>query len=111
MALKHIMEYYNQVCDDYREAIDTIKDFEKEVQQGIVEPERIDLLKQNLQPLLTNYEQISYIIFLLNKPAKKEKEKKYLNQNKKVLSKIKKENTSESLLLENKEVIKRLKLL
>lgn len=111
MALKHIKEYYEQVCSDYREAIDTIRDFEKEVQEGIIEPERVESLKANLQPLLTNYEQISYIIFLLNKPNKDSKGQKYLSQNKKALAKIKEENRAETLLLKNKEVLERLRLI
>jgi hypothetical protein len=111
MAVKHIKEYYDKVCKDYREAIEEIKDFEKEVQDGIVEPERIENLKQVLKPLMNNYEQISYIMFLLNKPTRKSKESKYIGQNKKLLSKILPQNTTEELLKQNKDVLNKLKVL
>ena len=56
MALKHLKEYYDQVCRDRQDAIDTIRDFEIECQNNLVAPERVDNLKANLQPLLDNYE-------------------------------------------------------
>lgn len=50
-------------------------------------------------------------MFLLNKPVKKNKEEKYLKQNKKLLSQINKENTTEALLLKDKEILNKLKVI
>ena len=50
-------------------------------------------------------------MFLLNKPAKKNKEERYLKQNQKVLAKIKQSNTTEAALLKNKDVLNKLRMI
>ena len=101
MAVKHIKEYYNEVCNQYSEMLSEIRDFEKEASQGLIEPERLDQIKESIKPLMNNYQTLSYIMFLLNKPSRKEKEKRYERQNKKLLSKIEKQFTKDGILKEN----------
>ena len=45
-------------------------------------------------------------MFLFNKPKRKKKEKKYIEQNKKLLSNIPHKNTKDGIIQQNKEVIK-----
>ena len=45
MAVKHVKEYYDQVCNQYIEMNQEIREFQKEVEEGLIEPERIDNLK------------------------------------------------------------------
>ena len=52
---------------------------------------------------------LSYIMFLFNKPKRKKKEKKYIQQNKKLLSTIPEKNTKEGIIQENKQVISSIK--
>ena len=112
MALKHLKQYYDQVCADYREAIQEIKEFEEECAKNLVPVDRVDQLKSTMAPLLKNYEQISYLVFLLNMPNKKEKQKSYNKAFKnKINSIVKSENTPEALLAENKDVLNKLKML
>ena len=111
MAVKHVVDYYNKVCDDYKRVLDTLKELEIEAQQNLIEPERIENIKKTLQPILTNYQQISYIMFLLNQPVKESKKAKYLRTNKKLLEQIAKENTTEASLERNKEALSKLKVL
>lgn len=108
MAVKHIKEYYNEVCNQYSEMLSEIRDFEKEASQGLIEPERLDQIKESIKPLMNNYQTLSYIMFLLNKPSRKEKEKRYERQNKKLLRKIEKQFTKDGILKENTEVIDKL---
>ena len=110
MALKHLLEYRDSVERAYNEAIQDIKDFEKEAQQGLVDPERVETFKKTMAPLINNYQQITYLLFLLNKPNKKEKEGRYLRQNKKLLNKIDKSNTADAMLLKNEEVLEKIKM-
>ena len=100
MSVKHIKEYYQQVCDDYSEMLENIKDFEEELKTSVVEPERLDKLKSIIKPLKENWERLNYIIFLLNKPNNKKRAVKY---NKLIKDK------GVNCLLENKEVLKNLK--
>ena len=109
MSVKHVKAYYEEICEQYHEMIENLRDFEKECEQNIVSPERLDQLKQMIVPLKTNYERISYIIFLLNQPDKKEKQKKYQRQNAKLLKAIDKMNTLNGVKAENNTVLNNMK--
>ena len=106
MSVKHVNKYYKQICEQYQEMIDDIKDFEKEVEQGLVEPERVERLRNQVAPIKQNYERWTYMMFLLHQPNRKEKIKKYQKQNKALLSKLDDNNSLQSVLDENTEAIK-----
>lgn len=109
MSVKHVKEYFNQVADQYSEMLNELRDFEKEAEQGLIEPERLDIIKQNIQPLVNNYQTLSWIMFLLNQPNKKEKIKKYERQNKALLKTLNKEFSQEGVINTNQQVIDGLK--
>ena len=81
MSRKHVEDYYNQIYRDYHEMIETLHDMEKECESGLVSPDRVEQLKKMLEPIKLNYGRISYIMFLLNMPNKKEKQRWYNRQN------------------------------
>ena len=58
---------------------------------------------------MNNYQRISYIMYLLNLPNKKEKAVKYKRQNSKLLNTLSKDNSLEKTIEENSEVINKLK--
>lgn len=101
MSVKHVEEYYNQICRQYQEMLDDIKDLEKECTEGIVEPERIDRLKEQIAPIKNNYERWAYMMFLLHQPNRKSKVKRYQQQNEKLLRSLSKENSLDAILEEN----------
>lgn len=105
MAVKHVKEYYDQICDQYIQMQEEIKDFQKEVEEGLIEPERIDNLKKIIEPLKNNYMTISWIMYLLNKPQRDSKEKPYEQRNKKFLESLDKRFNKEAIIKENDEVI------
>lgn len=105
MAVKHVKEYYNQICEQYAEMLDNIKCLEEEAAKGLVEPERIERLSLQIAPIKQNYERWAYMMYLLNQPAKKSKKKKYQENNKKLLSSIAENNTVDSVIAENKEAM------
>ena len=106
MSKKHVVEYYNKVCDQYHQFIEELNDFEEACNEGIVPPEIVEQAKQTIIPLKTNWQTLNYIIYLLNKPNKKEKQKTYKNQNKKQLANVK---TDEEVYKENDACINALK--
>ena len=77
MSVKHIKEYYNSVCNDYHELVETLHELEEEASKNLVPPERVENLNKLVEPMKKNYETWSYVIYLLNQPNKKEKKKKY----------------------------------
>ena len=85
MAKKDVDNYFKQICNDYHELIETLHEMEEEVSKGLLNPDQLEQLKMTIEPMKINWQRISYIMFLLNKPAKKSKYKRYLNQNKKLI--------------------------
>lgn len=106
MAKKHVDEYYNKITSQYHEMLQDIEDFEKECAQGLVEPERIERLKEQIAPIKQNWERWTFMMFLLNQPARKEKVARYKKQNKKLISKLEKKNTVNAVIHENEEAIR-----
>ena len=109
MAYKHIKEYYDKICEQYLEMKDEIRDFEIEAQNNIMEPERLDMIKEQIKPLMDNYERWSYMMYLLNLPVKKNKQKSYQERNKKFINNLNKNNSLQSVLEENKQVINKMR--
>ena len=105
MAVRHIKEYYGKVAQQYLDLLDELKDFEKLANEGMFEPEKLDQIKENIKPLMTNYQTLSYIMFLLNMPNRKSKEKSYKNANKRKTSQIPNECTQEGVIQQNKDAI------
>lgn len=106
MSVKHVKDYYNTICDQYKEMVENIKDIEAEVLDGIVEPERVDRLREQIAPIKQNYERWTYMMFLLNKPQKASKVKKYKKQNERLLSILDKSNSLEGVVQENHDAMK-----
>lgn len=101
MSIKHIKDYYEQICNDYHEIIETLHELEVEAQNSIVPPERVENLEKLVKPMKDNYERWSYMIFLLNMPNKKEKQKKYKKQFQKTIDEFEKENDIKAMHKEN----------
>lgn len=106
MAVKHIKEYYEQVCDQYVLMNEELRDFQKEVENGLVEPERLDNLKKVIEPLKNNYMTLSWIMYLLNQPNRDSKERAYQQRNKKFIESLDKNFNKESIMKQNEDVIK-----
>ena len=109
MAVRHIKEYYEKMADQYMEMQDNLKEIEKDLANGLVEPEFLERLQEQIKPIKDNYLTLSYIMFLLNQPNRDSKVRKYEQQNKKLLSSIPFENTKEGKISQNNETIKNLK--
>lgn len=107
MSRKDVEDYYNQITADYTEMLDNLKEMEDLAAQKIVNPDKIDELKAAVEPLKNNYMTISWIMFLLNQPAKKEKVAGYKKSLERKMSKIdpEKSHDLESIRKENRAVI------
>ena len=105
MSVKDVKEYYNQLYNDYHEMMKMLKLMEDDFNNGLVSDDQLNNLKKTLDPIKDNFSRIQYIMFLLDKPNKKEKAKKYEIQNKKIL-----ENSTalEQIKEENAEAMKKL---
>lgn len=109
MARKHFDEYYNQICNQYFQLQEVLQDLSNEVSNGLVEPERLEQLKNTIIPVENNYRTLGYIKYLLDKPNRKKKQPKYDNVNKKLLNQCS-GRTQKDLVEQNDSIIKNLKL-
>lgn len=81
--------------------IQDIKDLEKEAELGLVEPERIDRLKEQVAPIVQNYERWTYMMFLLHQPNRKTKHKQYDKLIKNQAAQLNASNSLDAVLAEN----------
>ena len=105
MSVKHVKKYYDEVAQQYMDMRNELNDFAELSKNNLFPPEKLESIKQSIQPLLRNYEVLSYIMFLLNMPNKKEKSKKYEKANKKLLKSLQEQNKKNGILQENKNIV------
>lgn len=84
MSVKHVKAYYEEICNQYHDYLEELRDFEELCMNGMVPPEQIENAKKFIEPLKDNWMKLNYIIWLLNKPNKKEKKKSYERMNKQI---------------------------
>lgn len=81
MSKKDVDNYFSKVCQDYKELVDTLHEIEDAVNQGLLHPDKLEQIKSLVKVSKLNWERISYIMYLLNKPTKKKKYNRYNSQN------------------------------
>lgn len=104
--LKDLKKYYKHVSQDYLEMKSELKDMEQELANSMVTPEQLEQMKMMIQPIKQNYEMLSYVMYLINLPTKKQKKWRYKQQQKMLLEMSK---TEEQTLNENKKALEDLK--
>ena len=106
MAIKDVVQYYKECESQYKEFKEEMDDFKLLCSQGMVSPEVVENAQKMLAVVEDNYKKLSYVIFLLNKPVKKEKFNRYLGQNKKL---IEKSIPKDKVMAQNSKCIKEIK--
>ena len=106
MAVKDVRAYYEQVTNQYVEMKRVLKELETVPELKASEAyKNIDSIKAQVAKLQENYNRLSYIIFLLNEPTKKEKKERYIKRESKKLNKIPQKDRKEAVLKENTEIL------
>jgi hypothetical protein len=109
MSVKHVKDYYEQVAQQYQDMLTEIKDFEDLAMNEMFDPERLEQIKESIQPMLRNYETLSYIMYLLNKPNRDSKASKYEKQYAKKISALHPSTTKDGVIATNNSVLNNLK--
>lgn len=110
MAIIDVKQYYYELLMQYLEMKEDIKDFEEALSAGYITEDKLDEVKKDIFIVKENLDRLSYVMHLLNLPKRKEKQKKYKQQNSK-LEKYFEENkaTSKYVIDENTNVLKHFK--
>lgn len=104
MAKRDFDEYYNKIFKQYNDLQVTLEDMSKQASEGMIEPERLEALKNTVTPVLNTFQTLSYIKYLLDKPTRKGK--RYNN----MLLKRSGKFTGDNILNNNKDIINNLKI-
>lgn len=104
MARRDFDNYYKQICKQFHELNKAFNELAKDVSEGMVEPERHKQLEKTIEPIRASYQTLSYIKYLLDKPAKKSKHAAYDKQNIKLLT-VSKGNQQNDLIARNRAIL------
>ena len=77
MAKRDLNLYYLQVQNQYFELQDQITDLEIALRDNILTEEQFDEAMKSIYVIKDNYERLSYVMMLLNKPKNSSKAAKY----------------------------------
>lgn len=86
MSVKDVKEYANVIYKDFHESIVLLKEAEEMYNENVISEERFNAIKDSVEPIRTNYARISYILYLLDRPNRKEKINKYNKQRQDLLN-------------------------
>lgn len=81
MSIRHVKNYYDQVEKQFFEMNTVAKELSEECSKGNISQDRVEQAQQMTLQLRQNYERLSYIMYLLNKPNRSKKNKWYEKQN------------------------------
>ena len=82
MAKRDVVQYYLEQQSLYFELINNVKDLDDAFKAGIIDESQLKQAQQEIDVVKNNYERLSYIMFLLNKPNRKSNKNKEENINK-----------------------------
>ena len=107
MSVKHVKDYYLKVTNDYHLMKETLDELEKCMTEESAADavKNIDVIKQQVNALKENYMRIAYIVYLLDMPNKKEKQKKYMRQNQTKIKTMPEKDTLDGVRKENEEIL------
>lgn len=108
MSKKDFDEYYFTVFKQYIGLNESLKEISEEVNKGMMDPDRLEQLKQTIQPVKSSFETLSYIKYLLDKPTRKSKSKGYAKRSSKLIT-MSKNNKREDIIKRNDDVLHKLK--
>lgn len=106
MALRDVKEYYYKVQAQYLEMKADLEDFNEALQAGHITEDQLAGVKNDVFQLEQNYNRLTYILFLLEQPRRKEKVKCFKKRNEGLLNYFTDTQSSkEEVLLENESVL------
>lgn len=106
MAIKDVREYYFKLQAQKAELEADLADFEEALRNGFITEDQMQAAKDELVPYQINLDRLTYIMYLLELPARKSKKARFARQNKKILNELEKRKADEQAVLdENKSAL------
>ena len=106
MAIKDVREYYYIMLSQYIEEKQNLADFEEALKDGLITEAQMNEALETVAGLEENYHRLAYIMYLLDKPNRKEKKKVYARQYKNILDEFSRLNAdTKSVKKENEDAL------
>ena len=106
MALKDVKIYYYSILNQYLEMKASLADFDEALQNNFITEDQLEAVKADIAQIEQNYNRLSYIMYLLELPQRKEKKALFNNRNKKLINKLSTLNCSDEVVYdENKSAL------
>ena len=107
MAIRDVKEYYFKMLSQYMEMKADLADFEQALKDGFITEEQMQAAFAEVERVQQNYERLSYIMYLLNLPNRKSKQKKYNTMNSVLVTEFEKLGADcKAVELENMDALK-----
>lgn len=84
MAYIDVKLHYNQIEQQYLQMVEMMNRVDKEYKDNKITQEQFDVLSKQIQVIKSNYERISYIMFLFNIPKSKKNKRKFSSKTNKL---------------------------
>jgi len=106
MAARDVKEYYYKMQAQYLEMKADLADFEVALKAGNITEGQMRAAMDEVAALQLNYDRLTYVMYLLELPARKQKQAKCARANKKVLDALSRRHADErSVSDENKSAL------
>jgi hypothetical protein len=86
MAVKDVKQYYYAMQAQYLEMKADLADFEQALADGFITEDQLKAVQEDVCKIESNYDRLSYIMYLLEAPNRANKKARYNNMNKKLLA-------------------------
>lgn len=104
MAKRDVDKYYRQITEQYQEAMQDLSDMENS-HDVMYPPETIENIRIMADSIKTTYDILSWVMYLMNKPAKKSKAYEYAKTTKTTRGNMNPDKKPEVVVSTNKETL------
>ena len=106
MAVRDVREYYYTMQAQLLEMKADLADFEEALKNGYITEDKMQVALEEVAALQLNYDRLTYIMYLLEMPARKTKKAKYNKANKALVEEFKNRKADiDSVVDENKSAL------
>ena len=88
MAIKDVRRYYYTMLSQYLEEKQNLADFEEALKEGLITEDQMQEAMDTVTELEQNYHRLTYIMYLLDMPKRKDKQDAYVRQYKNILDEL-----------------------
>lgn len=107
MAQREFLEYYYKVEYQYLEMKADLEDFTVALQNGYITEDKLEEVKSQIAELQVNYDRLTWVKELLDKPNRKKKQAHWEKQNRCRLNKLRQVKADDAAVIAENEAILR----